>query len=362
MPKLNAVDAISPAFNLMKAELFQPFRWGFWVRIAVLGFLTGEMSSGGSCNFNFPSNWNTRRHDGFVDTAPFPHIDPHVLWTILPVLIGIFLILGLAFLYIGSVCRFTLLEAVLNGQVSIRDGWSRWLGQGTRYFIFRLLLGLAFLLVAGVVALLVLAMVGVSSFQHGAAPRAGAILGIIFGFMVIFIFAIPFILVHVLAKDFAVPVMALGGTPFGEAWRRVWAMVRNEFGSVAGYIGMKIVLAIAAGVIFGIITLIVVLIVILPIGGLGVVTALAGKAAGVSLTPFTITLIVAAAAVCLGLILFVISIVSAPVSVFFPAYALYFFAGRYQPLHDRLFPPPPPAQEPPPTPPVIEPPPEPIAT
>ncbi len=371
MPKLNAVDAISPAFNLMKADLFKPFRWGFWVRIGVLGFLTGEMSAGGGCNINFPSNWSTRHQNQFSSAPPFgPHLDPHMLLAVLPVIIGVVLVLGLVFMYISSVCRFTLLEAVLNGQVSIRDGWERWQRQGVRFFIFRLLLGLAFLCIIGAIALIIFAMVGVAGFTRGGGTLgAGAILGIIFGFLALVIFAIPFVLVYLFAKDFAVPVMALEGTTFGEAWRKVWAMIRNEPGSVAGYVGMKIVLTIAAGIIFGIIIFIAILFLILPLGGLGVISVLAGKAAGLTWTPATITLIVAAAVILIGLMLFVISIISSPVSVFFPAYGLYFFAGRYQPLHDRLFPPPPPAPpapetppDVPPAPPSFEPPPEPLGS
>jgi hypothetical protein len=353
MPKLNAVDAIGPAFNLMKADLFKPFRWGFWVRIAILGFFTGEMSAGGGCNIQFPSNWNTHRQNQltgvpqFAAAPPFGHWNPHALIAALPFIIGAALLIGLVLMYVGSIFRFTLLEAILNGQVSIRDGWERWQQQGTRFFVFRLLLGLAFLCLFGLVALIVVGLVGVTSFTHNpGAMGAGAILGIVLGFLALVIFAIPLILVYLFAKDFAVPVMALEGATFGEAWRKVWAMVKNEPGSSAGYVGMKVVLNIAAGILFGIVIFIAVLFLVIPLGGIGVVSVLAGKAAGLTFNPLTITLLVAAAVILVGLLMFVISIISAPVSVFFPAYGLYFFAGRYQPLHDRLFPPPPPAPPP----------------
>ena len=375
MPKLNAVDAISPAFNLMKADLFSPVRWGFWVRIGILGFFTGEMSAGGGCNFNVPANWNTHHRNQFAAPSlfaaapPFGHWNPQALIAALPFILGAALLIGLILMYIGSVFRFTLFEAILNGRISIRDAWERWQQQGTRFFVFRLLLGLAFLCVVGVVALVVIAMVGVASFTHNpGAMGAGAILAIVFGFLALFLFAIPFILVYLFAKDFAVPVMALEGTTFGEAWRKVWAMVKNEPGSTAGYVGMKIVLSIATAFIFGIIILIAALFVIIPLGGIGVVSVLAGKAAGLTWTPLTITLVVALAAIFIGLLLFVVSVVSAPVSVFFPAYGLYFFAGRYQPLHDRLFPPPPappvaPETSPTPSAPTgFEPPPEPLGS
>ena len=375
MPKLNAVDAISPAFNLMKADLFHPFRWGFWVRVGILGFFTGEMSAGSGCNINAPANWNTHHRQfaaapHFSAAPPFGHWDPHVLLAALPFIVVGALVVGLILMYVGSVFRFTLFEAILNGRISIRDGWERWQQQGMRFFVFRLLLGLAFLCIVGMVVLFVVALVGIGSFTHNpGAMGAGAILAIVFGFLALFIFAIPFILVYLFAKDFAVPVMALEGTTFGEAWRKVWAMVKNEPGSTAGYVGMKIVLSIATAFIFGIVILISVLLLIIPFGGIGVISVLAGKAAGLTFTPLTITLLVALGVIFIGSMLFVVSIVSAPVSVFFPAYGFYFFAGRYQPLHDRLFPPPPPESVVPETPPEVppaptsfEPPPEPLGS
>ena len=264
LPKLNAVDAISPAFNLTRTNLFQPFRWGFWIRIAILGFLTGEMSSGGGCNFNVPSNINTHRHDSFAAVASRPPFDPHILLALLPIIIGVVLVLSLVFMYISSVSRFILLEAVLNGRVSFREGWSRWQGQGIRFFVFRLLFGLAFLVMIGAIAMLILAMVGLSAFKQSGGPSGAAIAAIVLGFLFVFVLSLPYIVVYVLAKDFAAPVMALEGATFGDAWRRVWAMVRNEIGSVAGYLGMKFVLTIAAGVIFGIISFIVLLIICCP--------------------------------------------------------------------------------------------------
>jgi hypothetical protein len=143
-------------------------------------------------------------------------------------------------------------------------------------------------------------------------------------------------------------------------------MVTAEPGSVAGYVGMKIVLALAAAIIFGIISLIGIFVLAIPsaiVGGIGWV---AFKAAGFGIGPLTITVIVAFAAVVILAIICLIALVHVPVAMFFPAYSLYFFAGRYLPLHDRLFPPPPPAppvpERPPEPPPTLEPPPEPLAT
>src|SRR6185369_6810451 len=336
LPKLNAVDAINPAFSLTKLNLFQPFRWGYWVRIALLGLLTGEMSSGGGCNFNVPQGWNNRTHKDFVATAPhLPHVDPHVILALLPIILLVVIMLGLLFMYVSSVFRFSLIEAVLNGQVSLRDSWSRWQKQGTRFFVFRLLFGLAFLFCLGIVVAVVLMLVGISTFKQAGSPSPAAILGIMFGFLLLFLVALPYLLVWVLAMDFAVPIMAIDGITF--------------------------VLSIAAGIIFGIISLIILVILLLPIGGVGVVAVFAAKAMGMGFSPLTITLIVAVAVVLVALLAFTFAFISAPVTVFFPSYALYFLAGRFPALHDRLYPSPPPAPpapEPPPVPPAPQPPPD----
>jgi hypothetical protein len=140
--------------------------------------------------------------------------------------------------------------------------------------------------------------------------------------------------VHVMTKDFVVPQMALENLSAMEGWRRLWSRVKSEKGGYAAYIGMKIVLAIGAGVLLGILTLLVVLMLIIPVGGVGVIAAIAGAGAGVtwSWNILTIMLVVIAALLALAMIMFAVSFISVPATVFFPAYSLYFFAPRYPPL------------------------------
>jgi hypothetical protein len=44
---LSAVDVISPAFERMRQHLFRPFQLSQWFRLAIVGFLAGEMGTGG---------------------------------------------------------------------------------------------------------------------------------------------------------------------------------------------------------------------------------------------------------------------------------------------------------------------------
>ena len=95
---------------------------------------------------------------------------------------------------------------------------------------------------------------------------------------------------------------------------------------------------------------------------------LAGVAAGLTWSVTTISLAIIFGSVALFLLLYVIALVAAPATVFFPAYAMYFFAARYPNLHALVYPAPaappapevPPVLETPPLPPTLPPAPEPI--
>jgi hypothetical protein len=123
---------------------------------------------------------------------------------------------------------------------------------------------------------------------------------------------------------------------------------------------MKIVMALGAAVVLGIISAIVLLLFLIPIGGLGAVAVITGKMAGLTWNLYTITLAVVVGCVVLAFFLYVISLISVPAAVFFPAYSIYFYASRYPALAAVLRPAPPPviprpAPEAPPLPPASEP-------
>ena len=84
-------------------------------------------------------------------------------------------------------------------------------------------------------------------------------------------------MVHVLTKDFVVPQMALEEIGAMEGWRRFWPMMKAEKGGYAGYVGMKIVLAIGAGIVIGIASVILVLVLAIPTVGVAIVAVLTGK-------------------------------------------------------------------------------------
>ncbi|HEX4784808.1 MAG TPA: hypothetical protein VH350_10725 [Candidatus Sulfotelmatobacter sp.] len=338
---ISAVDTINLAFQHTKRQLLQPFRFGQWTRLAVVGMLAGEMGSGG--NFHFPTNIphqaGSSRH--FLAQG-FPGIDPAILGGLVATLAITGTVLFIVLLYVSSVMRFILFDSVVARECHIRKGWSRRQGPGWKYFLWQL--GFMFAALAGVIVLLGLP----AGFAFGMGwfnPPREHILQLVLSGIVVFVlmsaFFVLMAVVHVLTKDFVVPQMALEDIGAVEGWRRLWPLIQAEQGGYAGYVGMKIVLAIAAAIVIGIFSLILGLIVAIPAAAIGIIAVLTGKTAGMTWNVFTITLAVVVGCILLAMFLYLVSLIAVPAIVFFPAYAIYFFAARYQPLSLILYPPPP---------------------
>jgi hypothetical protein len=336
---ISAVDTISLAVEHTKQQLFKPFRFGQWTRLAIVGLLAGELGSGGGfngSNFNFPRHPGTSRH--FLPPG-LEGIDPALLAGLIAVLVVTAFTLAIIFMYISSVMRFILFDSVIAKECRIRQGWSRRQVEGWRYFLWKLLY--VFFTVAGFVLLIGVPAAfafGVGWFKEPKEHLVPLVLGGVLLFFLFLFFLVAISVIFVLTKDFVVPQMALENISAWEGWRRLWAMIKADTGAYAGYIGMKILMAIGAGIVVGIATLILGLIIAIPTVALSILAILTGKSAGLTWNAYTITLTVVVGSVLLAIFLYVIALISVPVIVFFPAYSIYFFAARYPALSAVLYP------------------------
>lgn len=359
---ISAVDAISPAFEHTRQQLTMPFRASQWAKLGLVGLLAGEMSSGGGgCNpgsFRIPHPHNSQH---FLQ-AGFPSINPMLTASLIAVFAVAAFVLLIFFIYVNSVMRFVLFDSVVAKECRIWQSWSRRQGPGWRFFVWQILL-----MLVSIVCLTIL--VGIPAgfaflvgwLKDPKEHMIPLILGGMALFFVFLLFVVVQLVVHVMTKDFVVPQMALEEIGAIEGWRRLWPQIKREKGGYAGYIGMKIVLAIGAAIILGIVSAIVILLFLIPIGGLGALAVIAGMTAGLTWNLYTITLAAVVVTIAIFCLLYVISLISVPAVVFFPAYSIYFFASRYLPLNALMHPAPPPLLPPsPPDPPPLLPAPEPI--
>ena len=136
---ISAIDTIALAVQHTKQQLFQPFRFWQWTRLALVGLLAGEIGSSGSfhvpSNFNFPQTNGPSRH--FMEQS-FPKIDPAILAGLIAVLVITGLIVFVVLTYISSVMRFILFDSVLTRECRIRAGWSRRQDAGWKLFLWHL--------------------------------------------------------------------------------------------------------------------------------------------------------------------------------------------------------------------------------
>jgi hypothetical protein len=337
----SAPDVIELAFRHTQDQLFRPFRFAEWARLAFVGLLAGEMGSINGCNFNVPWNHHPRGTQLFLGGPWHGFVTEHP--ALFAGLLAAFLLLWLGFVvlftYIASVMRFILFDSVVASECHIRRGWAGRRRAGIRLFCWQIVLMLvaiaALLIVVGI-PVAAAAMLG--WFTHAGEHVLGLALG---GVTLVLLLLALFVLlgvIHVMTKDFVVPQMALEDISALEGWRRLWPHLAAEKAGYAGYIGMKIVLAIGAAVLFGIISVVAFLVLLIPLGGVGALAALGGRAAGWDWNVYTITVAVVFGCVALAIVIFAMALISAPVVVFFPAYAIYFFAPRYPPLAALLWP------------------------
>jgi len=337
---ISAVDAISPAFRHTKEQLLQPFRFVEWAKLALVGLLAGEVNSGGcsSPNFQMPTHGPHR----FLSLG-LPAANPLLFAAMIAVLVVAGLVLLILLMYVSSVMRFVLFDSVVTKRCNIGEGWNRRQRPGLRYFLWQLLFSFVVLAVP-------IMLIGIPAGVAFAAgwlknAREHIILLVLGGIVLFFLFLAWMLLcvvVKVLTKDFVVPQMALEDVGAIEAWRRLLKMIESEKGGYAGYLGMKIVMALGAAMILAIIATIIIVILLIPVGGIGVIAVLLGKSAGLTWNLYTISLTVIVGTIAIVSIVYLVAFISVPATVFFPAYSIYFFAARYPALSHLLYPPPPP--------------------
>lgn len=342
---LSAVDCIGPAFTQTKHQLFVPFRFQRWARLALVCLILGDFAGGGgggpSGNFNFPTS-QSKGGKELLAMPPFVwgKVLPWLPW-ILAGVVAVFLLI-LLWVYVASVYRFVLFDSVLYDRCELKRCWGKWEPCGRSYFYWNLTLFVVSLIGSGLIIggpLLLAWRAGL--FRHPDEHLVALILGGAALFFILIAFFVASAIAGLFAKDFCVPIMAMEKMGVLDAWRRLFPMLAIEKMAFTGYVLMKIVLAIGSAIIFSIITVVTLVVVFIFLGIAGVVIFFGGRAMGLTLNLTTISILVVLGGVILSGILYLIALISTPAMVFFQSYVLHFFGSRYPTLGAVLFPPPP---------------------
>lgn len=299
---LHAVDDVTDALSTTTAFLREltPVEW---LKLALVALLTGGVSSG----FSGSGNVNT----GDVGPVPDAGLPSGSLGDVLAAvplwawaLLGVALLLGVAFAVVGAALEFTFVDALVTGDVELRATLAAHWGRGLRLFAFRFLLGL---LVLGVFALAV----------------APVLLGLPVGALFLLLLPVAVVLALCVAvvlgftRAFVVPIMYREGVGVLAGWRRLWGVLRAHPKEYGVFLVANLVLTLVGGVAVAVVLFIALVPVVLVVGlvfGLPFVLAGAGAlawtwlGAGLLLTLLT-TLLLA-------------GLVSAPVQAYLRYYPL----------------------------------------
>ncbi len=347
MAPLSAAECISPAFQHTKRQFFKPFRFAFWLRLAVLGFFTGELGGGG--NFNFRGFSNSRSSGDWSS----PSLTAAQIALIVVVVFAAVMILAVIFTYINSILRFVLFESILNGDTRIAEGWKKWRAQGRSFFVFQLLLMVVSTAFVVILIGIPLAYLFFSGRLRPFHFELSMLLWIVPIVGILLLVSLVLAVVRVLTKDFVVPRMALEGIGWREGWSQFWPVLKEKPGDYVVYLLLKIALRIGIGIVYTIVFVVIAMFILFPVIFAVILGVAAGTGSTVLVKAILITIGILVGLVVISLLIFLSALIGAPIGYFFPSYAVFFYAGRYEPLGRIVFPAPPQA---PPTPPPFAPP------
>ena len=149
------------------------------------------------------------------------------------VVLAIILFVGLPLLFLSSVFEFIFYRSLIDKEVRIRDYFSRNVGRGFRYFLFRLAYAAVVLLTVVAIAFLVI-------------ESGPAFLLLILALIPVFIVSSIFV---GLTKDFILLRMMEEDEALIEAWRSFWPTLKAEWKQILVYLFVKLFVGIVVGAV-----------------------------------------------------------------------------------------------------------------
>jgi hypothetical protein len=329
MRPLSASECITPAIDRTKLILFAPFRKGRTWKLSATAYLCRI----GTMFFPFP----------LIYLAFLPAVRsagaPAVIGLCAAVLIGT----GI-FVYLFHLCsrlQFAYFDIVVNRGEFVAPAWRKYGPQSRSWTGIKLLLGTAVALacavpIAAYIRHIIPLLHSMETIPPGQPPPPEFMAAIFAGYGIILLVFGPFYLISSLLADFIVPSLALEDTGIAEAFRRMFALIRQEPGEFALYTLLKISIGFAmymgAIIAWEIVFILITVILEVIFGIIGFILHIIG-------VPTVILIILN---IFIGIIWFVfitgytMMLTIGPIFTFLDAYTLYFLGGRYPMLGDLL--------------------------
>jgi hypothetical protein len=322
---VSAAGAIPWALDDTLRLLFRPFDLWRWAKLSLLCLILGGGTPTAAFQWSLsalPSDFRLTvllsRARQFVEQHP----------SLIFLAIVFVLALGLFFLYLRSVFRFILVDALVKMEVAPRRAWSalRALGESYFWWLVGTLAGLA----AVFSFMVIVAFPGLQAASTSGPGKlfATASLALILSLIVLLGLAVALLIM--LTDDLVVPLMYANRLPLSSAWHELWQKMRHDPASFAVYILLRFVLSV--GVSVAVLLFLVPLLVGVFSGAviLAAVVVLALHLVGLTWAwslP-TISLAVAALLLLIAILVILLSAVGMPGQVFLQDFGLCFIAAR----------------------------------
>ncbi|MBU2101981.1 MAG: hypothetical protein KKF80_01145, partial [Candidatus Omnitrophica bacterium] len=264
------------------------FRFKKWLILGFIALMAGHLA-GGNFRASFPEPDDSRkpaREATIADTpgytgvkTPLPSsprenlrgfrdevLKPPVYPILILVATGVLIIL-LIFMWLAARFNFVFLNAVTKNDTAIKAPFRAFKLPANSYFTFNVVMTTLSLLLAALVAIIWFrTFITLGAFD---APRTMGILSIILKsipfLLALVVFIIIVSIVHCIANDFVLVIMAARNTTFMPAVHESFILIsRNTFATVK-YLFIKMGLGICAGIIAAIINLILLIGLLIPI-------------------------------------------------------------------------------------------------
>jgi hypothetical protein len=328
-----ATRALVAAFHDTADLLLRPVDAVRWLKLSILCLLLGGGTPSAAFNWSLGSLPGDIGFRGFIGRVR-ETVTAHAWLIALVTFAGAALFVGT--LYLRSVFRFALVDAIAQRDVRIRPSLRKTRKSGRSYFrwLLGVVVGVSLSLIAG--GMLVYPYLRAATAEGVRSPSFWAMLvGVLVGDVLI---GLALALVIVLTDDFVVPIMYAEDLPLLRAWVKLVPKLKAEPAAFAVYVVLRFAVALATSVatLFLLFPLLLGLFSGAIISGALVVLALHLLGFFWSWSPLTVSLTAAGLAMLISLVLAVLSVVAMPAQVLIQDFGICFIAARFPSVQDVL--------------------------
>jgi hypothetical protein len=239
---ISVIDPITPAIEHVRMMLFRPFDLSKWM---ILGFCAwlATLGQGGGGGGNGGGHGNFQ---GFSDVkeAVMSHLPLIII--LAAIIVPIIIIVGLVLCWLRSRGQFMFVHCIAGNKAEVVVPWNKFSRHGNSLFLFRIVLGLIYLVVIGLpIAVAIAAGIAL----HATGIVAAAVAALIAAIFTVIALAVLFSVISKFTADFVVPIMLLHTASSVAGWRTFLTLLGANKARMFLYILFQILISVVIGFI-----------------------------------------------------------------------------------------------------------------